>query len=255
MAVALAPWLNLMAFVVAVAAMTAGAGWRGLDAREAYRAAVVAALAGAAGGGILSGLVHGAWLDQSFFGVLAGGALAGAVTLRFRRLPLMPYADAAAPAVALGYATARVGCFLNGDDFGATTTAAWGVVFPPGTEAWAAHADRGWIAMSASSSLPVVPIQLLLAGVGLTVFATLYRRRLRPGMTAGSAAVAYGLARLALEPLRDDFSPVLGPLALPQLLALALMVCGAALLVAADRAGRPVVARARTDRVESRVLT
>jgi hypothetical protein len=124
------------------------------------------------------------------------------------------------------------------------TTASWDLVFPAGPEAWAAHAARGGMEGGTPASLPVVPIQLVLAGVELAIFTALYRSWLRLGVAAGSAAMAYGVARLALEPLPDDFSPFLGPLALPQLLALVLMGCGTAMLVAPGRPGPPVPARA-----------
>src|SRR5262245_39428098 len=49
---------------------------------------------------------------MSFHGGLAAGILAGVLFMRRRRLPLLPMADAAAPAVALGYAVGRIGCFM-----------------------------------------------------------------------------------------------------------------------------------------------
>jgi phosphatidylglycerol:prolipoprotein diacylglycerol transferase len=223
----LVPWLTVSAVAVAVGWTVRAATGRDFPAREAYRAAVLAAVAGGLGGAALHALVHGAWGGQSVFGVFAGGAVAGAAYLRLRGLPILDFADAAAPGVALGYAVARVGCFLNGDDFG-VRTGGWGVSYPAGTEAWADHVVRGWIPADAGASLPVVPVQLLLAGAGVAIFAGLYRSRLRPGAAVAVAASAYAGVRFLTEPLRQDFAPVAGSLSLPQILSLALLVAAVA---------------------------
>src|SRR5687768_4181980 len=68
----------------------------------------------------------------SWFGGLLGGVGAGLWTLRRRRIPLLPTLSAAAPALAVGHAIGRVGCFLVGDDYGRPTDLPWGVAFPRG---------------------------------------------------------------------------------------------------------------------------
>ncbi|MDX1502482.1 MAG: prolipoprotein diacylglyceryl transferase, partial [Thermoanaerobaculia bacterium] len=76
-------------------------------------------------GGILGAKLYYAALYQDWrlvfsrsglvwYGALLLGAVAVCWAARVRRLPLAPTADAAAPAVALGYAVGRVGCFLVG---------------------------------------------------------------------------------------------------------------------------------------------
>jgi phosphatidylglycerol:prolipoprotein diacylglycerol transferase len=210
-----------------------------------FRAWLRAALGGLCGGHALFLLTHGGgsaadWLffwsgGQSVFGVLAGGTLAGGAYLWMRGESLLDHADLAAPAVALGYAVARVGCFFDGDDFGAASALPWAVRYGPGTDAWAAHAARGWIASNATASLAVHPVQLYLALAGFSIFLYLHRRSLPRGAAVGTAALAYGAARLLLEPLRDDFAAVAGPFSLPQLFALALLASGIALLATASR--------------------
>ncbi|HYH82810.1 MAG TPA: prolipoprotein diacylglyceryl transferase family protein [Longimicrobium sp.] len=237
-----------LAVVLAAAYALRRAPDRGLDGGELHRAWLCAALGGVAGGHALFLATHGGgsaaeWArvwsgGQSVFGVLAGAALCGAGYLAARRLPVLGYADLSACAAALGYAVARAGCFLNGDDFGVPSALPWAVRFTPGTDAWAAHAARGWIGADAGASLPVHPVQLYLAGAGLGIFLYLHRRRLPRGAALGVASLAYGAARFSLEPLRDDFHPVAGPFSLPQLFALALAAGGIALLatVASTRA-------------------
>lgn len=234
--------LAALAVVLAAAYALRRAPARGLDAREAYRAWLCAALGGMCGGHALFLLAHGGlraaeWLSfwsggQSVFGVLAGGALCGGAYLAARRLPVPDYADLSATAAALGYAVARTGCFLNGDDFGVPAALPWAVRYPPGTDAWAEHAARGWIGADAAASLAVHPVQLYLAAAALGIFLFLHGRTLPRGAAMGIAALAYGAARFALEPLRGDFIAVAGPFSLPQIFALALAAGGAALLAA-----------------------
>jgi phosphatidylglycerol---prolipoprotein diacylglyceryl transferase len=220
-----------------------------LDPAVAFTAAIAGTLGGLFGGHALFVAVHGAagtgdwlrfWGDQSVFGVLVGGGIAAAIYLRVQRASILRYADAAAPAVALGYAVARLGCFLHGDDFGAVTAGPWGVRYAAGTEPWQAHVSTGWITADTAASLPVVPVQLMLALAALGIFFVVRRVRLQPGGSFGLAALLYGIARFALEPLRADFTAVAGPLSLPQLFACLLAAAGAALLLAAYRRTEPV---------------
>src|SRR5436305_15303713 len=91
------------------------------------------ALVFAAGvGGILGAKVYYAILnwdwrllfDRSglvWYGGFILGATADLLMLRRRNLPIWPLLDASIPALALGYAVGRIGCFLVGDDYGAPT--------------------------------------------------------------------------------------------------------------------------------------
>ena len=69
---------------------------------------------------------------MSWFGGFAGGLIAGLVTIRLRRWPLVAVLAAAAPALAFGQMIGRIGCFLVGDDYGRPTALPWGVAFPKG---------------------------------------------------------------------------------------------------------------------------
>lgn len=168
---------------------------------------------------------------KGVFGAFLGAALFGSLyLLLYRRQPVLAYADAAVPAVMLGYAVARIGCFLNGDDFGTVTSVLWAVQFPPGTEAYAAHLNRGLIEAGASLSLPVHPTQLYHSAAGLVLFLLLTRWQ---GTWSGSrvalAMAGYGLLRFTIEWFRGDVSPVLGPFHASHLFSLA-FIMGAGLL-------------------------
>src|SRR5206468_5080377 len=54
----------------------------------------------------------------SWFGGLIGGIGTGLALMWWRRLRLIPVLAAAAPALAIGHAIGRIGCFLVGDDYG-----------------------------------------------------------------------------------------------------------------------------------------
>jgi phosphatidylglycerol---prolipoprotein diacylglyceryl transferase len=66
----------------------------------------------------------------SFHGGLAGAMLGGLFFCRRRHISWLLLADICAPAAALGYGIARIGCFLNGCCYGAPTNLPWGVRFP-----------------------------------------------------------------------------------------------------------------------------
>jgi len=167
---------------------------------------------------------------KGVFGAFMGAALFGGLYLLYRRQPVLAYADAAVPAVALGYAVARIGCFLNGDDFGTVTSVPWAVQFPSGTDAYAAHLNRGLIEFGAPLSLPVHPTQLYHAVSGLLLFVFLSRWQ---GSWSGSrvalALAGYGALRFSIEWFRGDAAAVLGPLHLSHLFSLLFMLAGVSL--------------------------
>ena len=68
----------------------------------------------------------------SWFGGLVGGIVAGLTVMAWRRLPVIRVLSAATPALAIGHAIGRIGCFLVGDDYGRPTSLPWAVAFPQG---------------------------------------------------------------------------------------------------------------------------
>ena len=54
----------------------------------------------------------------SWFGGLIGGVGTGLWMLRRRQVPVVPALAAATPALAVGHAIGRIGCFMVGDDYG-----------------------------------------------------------------------------------------------------------------------------------------
>lgn len=64
---------------------------------------------------------------MSWFGGFAGGILAGLAVMQRKRLPKIAVFAAATPALALGQAIGRIGCFLVGDDYGRPSQLPWSV--------------------------------------------------------------------------------------------------------------------------------
>ncbi|MBM2811445.1 MAG: lgt [Chloroflexi bacterium] len=62
---------------------------------------------------------------MAIYGGLIGGVGAGVVYAALHNLPVGKLADASAPAVVLGQAIGRIGCFFNGDHQGIVATLPW----------------------------------------------------------------------------------------------------------------------------------
>ena len=154
----------------------------------------------------------------SWFGGLIGGVGTGLWMLRRRRVPLLRGLAAATPALAIGHAIGRVGCFLVGDDYGRPSNLPWAVAFPEGLP---------------PTSVRVHPTQLYEA-VALAVIAWLLirwrRDRVSDPVVLGRYLVLAGSVRFAVEFLRVNLR-VMGPLTLAQLIALCLVLAGAVLIL------------------------
>jgi phosphatidylglycerol---prolipoprotein diacylglyceryl transferase len=224
--------LGAMAYAVSTARRES------LDTRAVYWACVLAIVFGLWGGHLLGIFYYGtdgrpwAWLrfwsgGQAQYGGLIAGATAVLLFLKICKMSLLTYADVIAPGVALAVAIGRIGCFLNGDDFGSLSRLPWAVQFPPGTEAYADHLTRGWIVPTDAFSLPVHPVQLYatLAWLGFFVVLVVYRPD-RPGLRLALFACLQGIGRFVEQYFRGDFQPVLGPLSLTQLISLFFIAAG-----------------------------
>ncbi|MFH2008882.1 MAG: prolipoprotein diacylglyceryl transferase [bacterium] len=151
--------------------------------------------------------------------------------VRRRGLALWRVADLFGLALPLGLTFGRLGCHFHGCCFGAPTRAAWGVSFPPGSDASTAQAAAGLLSDAARHSLAVHPTQLLSVGLNLGIFLALYfglrpRQRFEGQLMCGFLLL-YGPARFAVEALRADARGGVGPLSTSQLISL-LLVAGAA---------------------------
>ena len=134
-----------------------------------------------------------------FYGGFIGALVACAIF--FRRHPRLPFwraADLCGPAIALGQAIGRIGCFMAGDDYGAPTQLPWAVTFTDPDASRIGGAPLG---------VPLHPVQLYESIVCLALFAVLVRlnRRKRfDGEVILAYTSLYAAARFVLEFLRGD---------------------------------------------------
>jgi len=61
----------------------------------------------------------------------------------YKRVPIRLGMDIIAPCLMIGLGFGRIGCYLNGCCYGAPTSAAWGVEFPYGSDAYVTEAREG----------------------------------------------------------------------------------------------------------------
>ena len=156
----------------------------------------------------------------SWFGGFIGGVGTGLWSLHRRRIPIMAALAAASPALAIGHAIGRIGCFLVGDDYGRPTDLPWGLAFPEG---------------SPPTTVAVHPTQLYEAA-GLAVIAWVLirwrRQHVANPLVFGRYLVLAGALRFVIEFLRIN-APIAGPLTLAQLFSGSVVIVGAWLMVRA----------------------
>jgi phosphatidylglycerol:prolipoprotein diacylglycerol transferase len=169
-------------------------------------------------------------------GVFYGGLIAAlAVSWWYMRkmgLPLLATADVFAPAIALGHAIGRLGCFSAGCCWGLRCDRPWAVTFRDP----AANDITG-----VPLGVPLHPTQLYEALAEALIFGILYWRIAKPhgkGAIIGLYLVLYGTARFVVEFFRYHEQGNLwgGPLDTSQAISLALIALGASRFVLVRRA-------------------
>src|SRR5688572_13704285 len=154
----------------------------------------------------------------SWFGGLIGGVGTGLWMLRRRKVPIVPALAAATPALAVGHAIGRVGCFLVGDDYGRPSDLPWAVAFPEGLP---------------PTDVPVHPAQLYeaiaLAGIAW-VLLRWRRAHVADAVVLGWYFVLAGSTRFAIEFIRVN-ARLFGPFTLAHMISLGLITIGVVMLV------------------------
>ncbi|MBI2908234.1 MAG: prolipoprotein diacylglyceryl transferase [Chloroflexi bacterium] len=164
--------LLLLAVMVTVGLTLWVAVRRGLPVREAAACLLSMAAAAPVGARLLhAGINSDLYLREpdrllsldpggfSLYGGLLLAAAVGWVACRVLGLEVTRLADASAPALGVGVAIARTGCFLAGCCFGKETDLPWAVTFPPGSNAHIYQIANG-IGLFSAGPLPVHPTQL-----------------------------------------------------------------------------------------------
>jgi phosphatidylglycerol:prolipoprotein diacylglycerol transferase len=216
----------------------------GRTADDASAIVVAAAFGGIVGAKIYYAILFRDWhllFDRAglvWYGGFIGGVLAVSYVIRRRGLPFPLVADAAAPAVALGYAIGRVGCFLVGDDYGRPTESWVGIAFPNGAPPSTVENLRNFGALIPQSVAPgsvlrVHPTQLYEVAGGLVMLAILLvaaRYVRRRGALFALFLLLAGVERLIVEVFRAKDDRVFGPLTVAQAISVLLILIGGAVL-------------------------
>ena len=161
-----------------------------------------------------------------WFGRMIGGALGVVAWARFRGMLNRTLLDVGAPGLAIGYAVGRIGCQLSGDgDYGI-----------PWDGPWAMSYEEGTVPTPPGVEVHPTPIYETLAMAVVTYVLWRLRDSLRPGLLFALYLVFAGIERLLVEFIRRNDEVALG-LTTAQLLSVAMVILGAAWLIAAARRG------------------
>lgn len=171
-------------------------------------------------------------------GVFYGGLLAALAVaffyMRAKKLPPLQTSDAFAPALALGHALGRVGCFSAGCCWGVECHRPWAVTF---TNPLANQL------MGTPLHVPLHPTQLYEATTEAMTFGVLFwrfRKPHRPGAIIGLYLLMYSTARFVIEFYRapDQPNPWGGPLTAAQWISVGLFALGGYILSRRPKAAR-----------------
>ncbi|HEX6096564.1 MAG TPA: prolipoprotein diacylglyceryl transferase [Thermoanaerobaculia bacterium] len=221
----------------------------GISDELASSMVVAAALGGIIGAKVYYAILFQDWrllFDRAglvWYGGMIGGFLACSWLVWRARVDYLTVADAAAPALSIGYALGRIGCFLVGDDYGRPTDAWYGVAFPKGAPPTTAQSLREFGApvdpsIPADAILRVHPTQLYETFAALVMFGLLMWLNNRPhrrGLAWGLFCIMLGIERFLVEIVRAKDDRFLGPFTVAQLISVLLMVAGLVWVVLARR--------------------
>ena len=143
-----------------------------------------------------------------FYGGVAAAALVALIFARREGWSFGSVGDLFAPALAIGHAFGRLGCFAAGCCFGKETASRIGVAFPRGSVAFEVLQRAGAVPLGAGETRPLHPVQLYEAAGELALFGLLcfLRPRLRrqPGALLLCYLGLYALLRFVVEIFRGD---------------------------------------------------
>ena len=232
--------MMFLAFVIAGWVMARLFRRYGLQEELASSMVVAGAIGGIVGAKVYYAILFRDWhllFDRAglvWYGGLIGGFLACSWLIRRHKVDFLTAADATAPALAIGYALGRIGCFLVGDDYGRPTNAWFGIAFPKGAPPTTAGELRNFGAavdpsIPDSQVLKVHPTQLYETFAGLAMFAILMWMSRRPhprGRVWGVFLILLGIERFLVEIVRAKDDRFFGPFTVAQLISVLLVIAG-----------------------------
>lgn len=232
--------MMFLAFVAAGWVLTRQFRRYGMSDDLASTMVMAAAIGGILGAKIYYAILYRSWAELFsraglvWYGGLIGGFLGCSWVIMRARADYLSAADAAAPALAIGYALGRIGCFLVGDDYGAPTDGWWGIAFPKGSPPTTAYSLREFgvrvnPAIPDDAVLRVHPTQLYESAAAFVMFIILMRVESRPhrkGRAFALFLILMGIERFLVEMVRAKDDRFLGPFTVAQLISVILIVIG-----------------------------
>ncbi|WP_284261419.1 prolipoprotein diacylglyceryl transferase [Roseicyclus amphidinii] len=154
---------------------------------------------------------------MAFHGGLIGVAVAAFIFCRMNKVPPLQVADAMSMVVAIGLGLGRLSNFINGELWGRPTDVSWGVIFPgpaaqdcPGPVGIVAT-ELGQMCARHPSQLYQVALEGLVLGAVMLWLAWRRGWLKTPGALTGMFFTIYGLARFAVEFVRQPDAQFTGP--------------------------------------------
>lgn len=184
----------------------------------------------------------GALISRSglvWYGGFIGGTVAVYLNGLRKRVPTRITCDLVAPALAVGYALGRVGCFLVQDDYGTPTSLPWGMKFPEGlppSTALRLNSDYGVPIPDGVNPLEVLavhPTQLYEVAAMLVAFWALWRLRTHvraAGWLFGAYLLFAGTERFLIEFIRAKDDRFLAGFTVAQLASIIIAAAGVLLM-------------------------
>lgn len=155
----------------------------------------------------------------TYYGGLFGGALLMWIVAYKNKMSFWTLGDTIAPAVAIAYALARVGCFLVGDDYGVPSNLPWAIAFPKGLP---------------PTDVRVHPTQIYEIILSLIIFIYLWKIRKKDAPTGWLFSlflILAGIERFLVEIVRDTTPSPIPHISIAQLMSIVLILVGIIKLV------------------------
>jgi phosphatidylglycerol:prolipoprotein diacylglycerol transferase len=183
-----------------------------------------------------------------FWGGFMGAVALCALTIRYKRLSFLRFADVAGIAIAAGYSVGRTGCWAVGDDYGKPWNGPLAVAFPDGAPpSTVANLSRDFHVQFPPGTDPsqvvgVYPTQILETILGFAMFAILWRMRDHKhaeGWLFGVWCILAGVERFVAEFFRakDDRLHLLVGLSVAQVIAIGIILTGVIVVGIRQRVG------------------
>ena len=242
----------LLAFVIAQIISQRELARRGHDPEPIGDLIFAAVVGGLLGAKLYYALVVGDLSDLFtragfvFWGGLIGGILAVMFVVRRKGLSIARISDVGGIAIAAAYSVGRTGCWAVGDDYGRPWNSSFAVAFPEASPPSTAGVMSRMFGtpvppdMAPNTVLAVHPTQIYEVVLGFLMFAVLWRfrdHRHAEGWLFGAYCVLAGAERFVIEFFRAKDDRFFGMFTAAQLIAIAFIVLGAAIMAARHRVG------------------